>query len=174
MVVQCNEAGNIHRYRVQLPQEENQAGRISGDHGRNHPLGWVGGCYQALLPQRKAQPSADGDRKDAADVSASDSVQPVRPCNRGCHLWQLCHAEIYRDRLHDGSCSGWNNAVQIPPSFGSQWPEQAVFWCNQPLFGANGAYDEGRKYIQYSTVFHSFVWRKISRCQLLPIYSELP
>ena len=33
---------------------------------------------------------------------------------------------------------------------------------------------KNRKYIQYSTVFHSFVWRKISRCQLLPIYSELP
>ena len=33
------ETGNIHRYRVQLPQEENEAGGISGNHGRDHSLG---------------------------------------------------------------------------------------------------------------------------------------
>ena len=33
MVVQRNTTGNIYRHREQLPQEENQAGRISGNHG---------------------------------------------------------------------------------------------------------------------------------------------
>ena len=33
MVVQGNEAGNIYRHRIQLPQEENEAGRVSGNHG---------------------------------------------------------------------------------------------------------------------------------------------
>lgn len=53
MVVQGNEAGNIYRHRIQLPQEENQAGGISGNHGRDHSLGRVGRRYQALLSQRK-------------------------------------------------------------------------------------------------------------------------
>ena len=35
MVVQYNEAGNIYRHRIQLPKEENQAGGISGNHGRD-------------------------------------------------------------------------------------------------------------------------------------------
>ena len=76
-VVQGNEAGNIYRHRVQLPQEENEAGRVSGNHGRNHSLRRVGWCHQALLSEGKTGPSAHGDREDAADVSASDLVQPV-------------------------------------------------------------------------------------------------
>ena len=77
-VVQGNEAENIYRHRTQLPQEENKAGGISGNHGRNHSLRRVGWCHQALLSRGKAGPSAHGDREDAADVSASDLVQPVR------------------------------------------------------------------------------------------------
>lgn len=45
MVMQGNEAGNIYRHRIQLPQEENEAGRVSGNHGRNHSLGRVGWCH---------------------------------------------------------------------------------------------------------------------------------
>lgn len=30
------ETGNIYGYRIQLPQEENEAGEISGNHGRDH------------------------------------------------------------------------------------------------------------------------------------------
>lgn len=33
---------------------------------------------------------------NAADVSASDLVQPVRLCDRGGHLRQLRHAKIHR------------------------------------------------------------------------------
>ena len=37
------ETGNIYGYRIQLPQEENEAGGISGNHGRDHSLDeWVG------------------------------------------------------------------------------------------------------------------------------------
>ena len=37
-------------------------------------------------PPREAWPSANGDRKNAADVPASDLVLSVRPCNRRRHL----------------------------------------------------------------------------------------
>ena len=47
------ETGNIYGYRIQLPQEENEAGGISGNHGRDHPLGGVGWCYRTLLSQGK-------------------------------------------------------------------------------------------------------------------------
>ena len=33
---------------------------------------------------------------------------------------------------------------------------------------------ENGKYIQYSSIFNTFGWNKISRHLLLPIYSELP
>jgi hypothetical protein len=39
MEVQGNEAGNIYGHRIQLPQEENEAGGISGNHGGDHPVG---------------------------------------------------------------------------------------------------------------------------------------
>ena len=39
MVVQGNEAGNIYRHRIQLPQEENEAEELFGNHGGDHPMG---------------------------------------------------------------------------------------------------------------------------------------
>ena len=74
MVVPDNEAGNIYRHRVQLPQEERQAGRISGNHVGDYPLGRMGWCNRTILPQWEAWPSSHGNRENAADVSASDLV----------------------------------------------------------------------------------------------------
>ena len=54
------ETGNIYGYRIQLPQEENEAGGISGNHGRDQSLGRVGWCYRTLLSQGKTWPSAHG------------------------------------------------------------------------------------------------------------------
>ena len=54
------ETGNIYGYRIQLPQEENEAGGISGNHGRDHSLRRVGWCYRTLLSQGEAWPSAHG------------------------------------------------------------------------------------------------------------------
>ena len=55
-----NEGGNIYRHRIQLPQEENQARGISGNHGRDHSLGRVGRRDRTLLPQGEARPSSHG------------------------------------------------------------------------------------------------------------------
>ena len=54
---------------------------------------WVG-VIEPYYPKGKR--GRYGHWKDAADVPASDLVQPVRPHDGGCHLWQLCHAEVYR------------------------------------------------------------------------------
>ena len=44
------EIGNIYGYRIQLPQEENEAGGISGNHGQDHSLRRVGRSHRTLLP----------------------------------------------------------------------------------------------------------------------------
>ena len=38
MVVRSNEAGNLYRHGIQLPQKENEAGGISADYGRDHSI----------------------------------------------------------------------------------------------------------------------------------------
>lgn len=43
-------------------------------------MGGMGGVYQAVLSERKAWPSSEGNRKDAANVSASVLVQSVGCC----------------------------------------------------------------------------------------------
>ena len=61
-----------------MTEEENQEGRISGDHGRNNSVGRVGCNYPALLSNREAWPAPHRSGIDAADVSAAGLVQPVR------------------------------------------------------------------------------------------------
>ena len=46
------ETGNIYGYRIQLPQEENEAGGISGNHGRDYPPGWV--SLNPIIPEGSA------------------------------------------------------------------------------------------------------------------------
>lgn len=82
-----------------MPEKENEAGRISGDYGRDHPMGRMGISDRAPLPQWKARPSANRDRDDAEDVSAVMLVQSVRRGSGGRHLRQLRHAEIHGDQF---------------------------------------------------------------------------
>ena len=44
----------------------------------NHPMGRMGVLYRTVLSEWKAWSPSEGNRKDAADVSASMLVQPVR------------------------------------------------------------------------------------------------
>ena len=55
---------------------------------------WVG-VIEPYYPKGKRGRPPMGIEKNAADVSASDLVQPVRSGYRGCNLRQLCHAEIH-------------------------------------------------------------------------------
>ena len=83
-----NEAGKFQRYEIQLPEEENEAGRISGGHGGDHPVGGMGGNHQALVSLWETRTAAHRDRNYAADVSAAMLVQPVGRGRRGGHLRQ--------------------------------------------------------------------------------------
>ena len=49
------ETTNLYRYGVQLSEEENEAGRISGDHGRDHPMERMGGNHQTVLSCRRTK-----------------------------------------------------------------------------------------------------------------------
>ena len=47
------EAGKLERYGIWEPEEENEAGRILGNHGRDHPVGRVGRHYKTVLSRRE-------------------------------------------------------------------------------------------------------------------------
>ena len=104
----------------------------------------MGGCNQALLSQRQARPSAQRDWENASDVSAASMVQSVRWRRGGRDLWQLCHAEICRDRLHDRGCARCNNTAEVPASSGAAQFEQTILRSNQSGHGGDRTYDERR------------------------------
>ena len=165
-----NEAGKFQRYEIQLPEEENEAGRISGGHGGDHPVGGMGGNHQALVSLWETRTAAHRDRNYAADVSAAMLVQPVGRGRRGGHLRQQRRQCPWRHRGGKtaargrwgrlwGQCisgtgkTGWNQAW--PTAFRHQIPDQLPPGLGflRPL-GQNR-----RKKRAVSSWFKPFLWR---------------
>lgn len=72
--------------------KDDEAGEISQQDGRNHPVESMGRNDQTVLSEGRAWTICSGYRDDAADVSDADMVQPVRRRDRGRHIGQLRHA----------------------------------------------------------------------------------
>ena len=80
---------------------------------------WAG-LVQPFYYQGKRGRSAQGDRKNAADVPAAGLVQPIGRRGRRRDLRQLCDAEVYGHQFHGGRRAGYDHPVEVQADTGKQ------------------------------------------------------